>query len=109
MPVVRFVAPDGALLAQVEAVAGDTLLDLARFHEVPLHWRCGQGTCGTCRLHVRHRRQPCSAPLQPKERNVLTRAGLAGDDDDCDTPVRWRLACHALVGDDDLVVEVPPR
>lgn len=97
------------MLAEVDAAVGDSLLDLARFHEVPLHWRCGQGTCGTCRLHVRHRRQPCLSPLQPKECNVLARAGLAGADDRHDTPDRWRLACHVLVGEDDLEVEVPPR
>jgi hypothetical protein len=43
---------------------------------VPLHWRCGQGTCGTCKVNIRHAGPEQAVMLGRKERNVLLRAGL---------------------------------
>jgi ferredoxin len=64
------------VLAEVEASAGDVLLDVARLADVPLHWRCGQGTCGTCKVRIRHAGPAQVVMLGRKERNVLLRAGL---------------------------------
>ena len=94
----------GQLLAEVEASAGDMLIDVARFHDVPLHWRCGQGTCGTCAVRLRHADQPQRVMVGRKERNVLLRAGLcdaaaAASEQWPDAPETVRLACHLYVGD----------
>ncbi|MFC3626843.1 2Fe-2S iron-sulfur cluster binding domain-containing protein [Vogesella amnigena] len=95
----------GALLAQIDdAQPGDMLLDVARFHEVPLHWRCGQGTCGTCAVHIRHAAQPREVMVGRKERNVLLRAGLidaapAVLESWPDTDATPRLACHLPLED----------
>ena len=112
MPVICFETEAGSLLGQVDGLPGDTLIDLARLHEIPLHWRCGQGTCGTCRLHLKHSRQPCLIHLSRKERSVLLReACLSPEEAACDVltdqPGLWRLACHCVVNEDDLTVIVP--
>jgi len=92
------------LLAEVDACDGDLLIDVARFYEVPLHWRCGQGTCGTCAVRIRHSAQPQPVNVGRKERNVLLRAGLcdaaaAASEQWLDDPATVRLACHLKVGD----------
>ncbi|BBF85572.1 ferredoxin 2Fe-4S [Aquitalea magnusonii] len=112
MPLLRFVDGEGQLLAEVAANAGEVLLDVARLADVPLHWRCGQGTCGTCKVRIRH-----DGPAQPvmpsrKERNVLLRAGLidpaqAGAESWPDISSGWRLACHLPVGEQDWQVLCP--
>lgn len=111
MPWVNFVSEAGDLLARVEAAPGDNLLDIARLNDVPLHWRCGQGTCGTCRVHLRHAAQPAALVLGGKARNVMLRAGLLEPDAPAlqiDDEHLWRLACHLCLQDDDLTVIVPP-
>lgn len=114
MSVVHFVSSQGISLARVEASEGDLLLDLARLNDVPLHWRCGQGTCGTCRVHIQHDAQPQSLHLCQKERNVLLRAGLLSAEDAArdtliDQSDTWRLACHVRLTDADCTVVVPER
>ncbi|AUH51166.1 ferredoxin [Chromobacterium sp. ATCC 53434] len=96
---IRFVAENGALLNETEAMAGDNLLDVARLADVPLHWRCGQGTCGTCRVRIAGMAPP--QRLGRKERNVLLRAGaidaaLAASEEWREAEP-WRLACHLEV------------
>lgn len=113
MPVVRFVAMDGARLAQADAACGTALLDLARALEVPLHWRCGQGTCGTCKVHIVRNGPPRLIQLGNKERNVMLRAGLLSKDEWARGSVMestrpWRLACHVMLDEDDWTVIVPP-
>lgn len=76
--------------------AGKTLLELAQEHGVPLHWRCGHGTCGTCAVRV------CVAAgsegeMGRKERNVLAREGLGAG---------IRLACSYVPVGESLVVEL---
>ena len=102
----------GTLVATVEACEGDLLIDVARFHDVPLHWRCGQGTCGTCVVRLCHAGQPARAVLGSKERNVLLRAGFctaaeARESQWQDEPATPRLACHLRVGDIDWQVILP--
>lgn len=111
MPWVHFVAEAGTSLGRIEAHCGDNLLDLARLHEIPLHWRCGLGTCGTCRVHLRHAAQPGEITLSPRTLHVMQRAGLLPADappHQVDDAGLWRLACHLSVGEDDLTVIVPP-
>ena len=53
MPFVEFIA--GRQLPETVAYQPDgqtTLLELARLEELPLHWRCGLGTCGTCAVRL---------------------------------------------------------
>ncbi|RMC98467.1 (2Fe-2S)-binding protein [Aquitalea palustris] len=112
MPQLRFVDQQQRLLAELEAQPGDLLLDVARLADVPLHWRCGQGTCGTCKVRISH-----AGPAQPvlpsrKERNVLLRAGLidkaeAAAESWPDVSAGWRLACHLAVGEEDWLVLCP--
>jgi ferredoxin len=114
MPDVRFVASDGQVLTLVSAVVpGVLLLDLARDHQLPLHWRCGLGTCGTCRVRLRHALQPREWVPAAKERQVMLRAGLIPVETLPgvalpDTQDVWRLACHVRIGQENLEVEIPP-
>ena len=109
MPVIRFVDQHKQTLATVACEAGDNLLDVARFHEVPLHWRCGQGTCGTCKVQRLDDGAHQACKVGRKERNVLLREklidpALATSEDWPDQYQRWRLACHLTVGDEDWMV-----
>ena len=91
---------------------GDLLIDVARFHGVPLHWRCGQGTCGTCAVRIVHAAQPGLSQPGSKERNVLRRAGLCSKEQAA--RAQWpdradivRLACHLVVGELPWRVQLP--
>ncbi|TDR73852.1 2Fe-2S iron-sulfur cluster-binding protein [Paludibacterium purpuratum] len=113
MPRILFLTPSGQQLAEIGAEPGSLLLDVAREHDIPLHWRCGQGTCGTCRVQIRHAQQPRMAGMSRKERNVLIRQGLLPEsalsgEPLIDAPQQWRLACHLPVEEGDWVVIVPP-
>ncbi|AXE31811.1 ferredoxin [Chromobacterium phragmitis] len=98
---IRFVSEDGTLLSESEAMAGDNLLDIARLADVPLHWRCGQGTCGTCKVRIAGMASP--QRLGGKERNVLLRAGAISAElaarPEWHESEPWRLACHLAVED----------
>ncbi|TCW30819.1 2Fe-2S iron-sulfur cluster-binding protein [Gulbenkiania mobilis] len=113
MTCIRFIdLTSGHVVAEVDAMPGDLLLDVARFHDLPLHWRCGQGTCGTCRVHVRHAAQPAVVEVGRRERNVLLRAGLvdaarAGATQWPDVPETWRLACYLEAGETPFDVLLP--
>lgn len=112
MPQLRFVDQQQRLLAELEAQPGELLLDVARLADVPLHWRCGQGTCGTCKVRISHGGPLLPVSLGRKERNVLLRAGLidqaaAGTECWPDVSSGWRLACHLTVGEEDWLVLCP--
>ncbi|MEN3810228.1 2Fe-2S iron-sulfur cluster-binding protein [Chromobacterium piscinae] len=106
---IRFVSESGVLLNESEAMAGDNLLDIARLADVPLHWRCGQGTCGTCKVRIAGMAAP--QRLGGKERNVLLRAGAIGAElaasKEWNEPEPWRLACHLEVTEEDWIVCCP--
>lgn len=79
--------PDGAL----------TVLGLARQHQIPIYWRCGRGTCGSCAVRLTVLGGD-SRPLDNKERNVLARE---------EKPLQqgWRLTCGYLLSGEDLRAE----
>lgn len=79
-----------------------TVLELARRHQLPLHWRCGLGTCGTCVVRVRVLAGPLR-PMDNKERNVLSREGWPTELRDGED--NWRLACCYLLSGESLRVE----
>ena len=50
---VRFVSADGSRVQEVEAAAGERLLDVAQAHGQPLEGTCeGQMACSTCHVIV---------------------------------------------------------
>ena len=113
MPTVRFESEGAAeCIAELDAMPGDKLIDLARFHEMPLHWRCGQGTCGTCKLKLILPDGQPDLAIGRLERNTLLRNGLIDSAAalQASWPAdsgRWRLACHVAVGEVDMVVRLP--
>lgn len=100
MPFVEFIA--GRQLPETVAYQPDgqtTLLELARLEELPLHWRCGLGTCGTCAVRLTLI-AGTAQPLSNKERNVLTHHAkplqpLADGS-------QWRLSCSYILDGADL-------
>lgn len=53
MTLVRFISADGANVREVEAPAGERLLDVAQAHGQPLEGTCeGQMACSTCHVIV---------------------------------------------------------
>ncbi|WP_374357074.1 2Fe-2S iron-sulfur cluster-binding protein [Chitinimonas sp.] len=95
-----------ATAIELELPAGgkliDAVRDLARDGQLPLYWRCGQGTCGACLVYLNHAESgQRSVSLTAKERNVLLRIGqLDGDKATLvypDSPTLPRLACHVLL------------
>lgn len=81
----------------------DVVRDLAREGQLPLYWRCGQGTCGACLVHLE---SPSTGTgvvaMNGKERNVLARLGQLSEAERVaptlpDTPALPRLACHVTL------------
>jgi ferredoxin len=87
--------PSGGLLI-------DPLRELARDGQLPLYWRCGQGTCGACLVYLQHAGQPGLLSMGGRERNVLARKQMLTEaerqaDSLPDTPALPRLACHVVL------------
>ena len=77
-------APGGSLLSDVIEEAG-----------LQINLPCGgQGRCGRCKVRV------AAGNVRRRSITRLTQAELADG---------WALACQTLVGQDDLVVEIPPQ
>ena len=99
MPSVTFCGGEMNAAFQCEYQPGGepTVLELARRHQLPLYWRCGLGTCGTCAVRLTVTEGPLR-PIDSKERNVLAREGK---------PVEqgWRLACGYWLSGETLKVE----
>jgi ferredoxin len=72
-----------------------SVLELARRHDIPLPWRCGLGTCGSCVAFVTVL-DGAPMPMGRKERNVLDREGKL-------EPGR-RLTCSYLLTGENLRV-----
>lgn len=83
------------LISAVRSLVSDGKLQLA--------WRCGQGTCGACKVRLEHAGSGSMVTLGGKEKNVMIRhAGLAADSPLTipDTPELVRLACHIQIKSD---------
>lgn len=100
----------------VYAVAGshtETLLKLAKTHQIPVKFECGDGECGHCVVRVTSiDRKPVrmGGHLTEKEKSVLRQIGKISKDDlerviVDDLPCEWRLACQMIVRDEDILVE----
>ena len=102
MPFVEFIA--GRQLPEAVEYQPDgqtTLLELARLEELPLHWRCGLGTCCTCAVRLTVTSGEALV-MGNKERNVLTRHGKPLDP--LPDGSSWRLSCSYVLNGADLLV-----
>jgi ferredoxin len=100
----------------VYAVAGShtqTVLKMAREHQISIAFDCQDGECGSCLVRVTAIDDKCArmgGPLTDKERvrlmelGKLTKADVENMLVD-DLPREWRLACQMIVRDEDILVE----
>ncbi len=88
--------PEGMV---IEARAGDTLLDAAQAQGIDIEHACEKScACTTCHVWVREGGASLT-PASDCEDDMLDKAwGLDPDS---------RLSCQAIVGDEDLVIEIP--
>ena len=99
---VRFVSADGARTQEVEAEAGERLLDLAQAHGQPLEGTCeGQMACSTCHVIVAAEDFGKLPPASEEEEDLLDLA--AG------VTRHSRLACQIRLSEDleSLTVRMP--
>jgi ferredoxin len=110
---VTFTSPRMKKDVTVYAVAGDTktLLSVAQAHDIPLHFECENGECGSCQVQVRviSGKTPYGVALTEKEKTVLRFAGKItaeqiAEAETRDIPPPWRLACQFIVRHEDIVV-----
>ena len=99
---------------KVEAVAGkrDALLGLAEENGVKIPHECKDGRCGSCLVKITHLDgdHVKGQALTDKEREGLKNIGkLSAKDAErasvYDMPPKYRLACQAIVTDEDILVE----
>lgn len=90
------ICPDGAV---VEANADDTILNAALAGKIAIEHACEKScACTTCHIIVREGFDSL-ADAEENEEDYLDKAwGLEPES---------RLSCQALVGDSDLVIEIP--
>jgi ferredoxin len=111
---VTFSSPSMKKDLTVYAVAGDTktLLALAKTNNVPVHFECENGECGSCTVEVAilSDKAPYGVALTEKEKNVLRYAGKITQEqiaaaETNDVPPPWRLACQFIVRNEDILVK----
>lgn len=111
---VTFSSPSMKKDLTVYAVAGDTktLLAVAKANNVPVHFECENGECGSCQVKVTvlSGKTPMGIALTEKEKTVLRLAGKItqqqiDDAEAKDLPPPWRLACQFVVRDEDILVQ----
>lgn len=111
---VTFSSPSMPRDITVYAVAGDTntLLAVAKKHNVPVHFECENGECGSClvQVSVLSGKRPIGVALTEKEKTVLRYAGKItaeqiANAETYDIPPPWRLACQMVVRDEDILVK----
>ncbi len=111
---VTFSSPSMKKDLTVYAVAGDTktLLAVAKANQVPLHFECENGECGSCQVEVSvlSNNTPTGVALTEKEKTVLRYAGKItaqqiADAETKDLPPPWRLACQFVVRNEDILVK----
>jgi ferredoxin len=99
---VRFFRADGSLSQEIEAVAGERLLDTAWRARQPLEGACeGVMACSTCHVLVSAKDFRRLPQASDEEEDLLDLAAHAGPTS--------RLACQIVLGElDTLDVTVPP-
>lgn len=90
------ICPDGAV---IEAEPGTTICDAAGLHHIEIEHACEKScACTTCHVIVREGFESLNEADEVEE-DLLDKAwGLEPES---------RLSCQAVVGDEDLVVEIP--
>lgn len=110
---VTFVSPALKKDITVYATAGDcsTLLSVAKTHNIPVHFECENGECGSCavQITVLGNKPPLGVNLTEKEKTVLKLSGKITREqieaaETNDMPPPWRLACQFIVRDEDILV-----
>jgi ferredoxin len=99
---IRFLDPRGELSAEVEAPAGERLLDVAQAADQPLEGTCeGQMACSTCHVIVDPEDFASLAPASEMEEDLLDLAAQVSRTS--------RLACQIWLTDelDRLTVRMP--
>ncbi|ANT58914.1 ferredoxin [Salipiger sp. CCB-MM3] len=97
----------------VYAVAGNTatILALAKEHEIPIPFDCGDGDCGSCLIEVTSLEDKPAMGLaltekekaRLKELSKLTPAEIENAEVN-DMPPRYRLACQFIARNEDVLV-----
>jgi 2Fe-2S ferredoxin len=90
------VCPDGAV---IDVESGQSICDAALAHGIEIEHACERScACTTCHVIVREGFESLSESSEDEE-DLLDRAwGLEPES---------RLSCQAVIGDEDLVVEIP--
>lgn len=90
------ICPEGAVF---EVDKGISICDAAQQHDIEIEHACEKScACTTCHVYVREGFDSLAESTE-EEDDMLDRAwGLDPDS---------RLSCQALVGDEDLVIEIP--
>ena len=104
MIIVRFISADGTTVRDVEAQAGDRLLEVAQNDGQPLEGTCeGQMACSTCHVIVAADDFARLPPAREEEEDMLDLATGATRTS--------RLACQIILTDamDGLTVRIPPE
>lgn len=100
MSIVRFLAPDGTLTVEVEALEGTNLLDLAQANSQPLEGSCeGAMACSTCHVIVAAEDFARLPPASEEEDDLLDFA--------FHVTRTSRLACQIAVPEGTLTVQMP--
>ena len=101
MVTVRFLNPDGSLATQVEAAAGNRLLEVGQAAGMPLEGTCeGQMACSTCHVVVDAADFAKLPPASENEEDLLDLAAHVTRTS--------RLSCQiTLEGFDSLTVRLP--
>jgi ferredoxin len=73
---------------EVDAPAGDRLVDLCDEHRAPVPFSCRSASCGTCRVEIAEG----GDLLDPPDDDEVDLLHILGDD-----PARHRLACQVRV------------
>ncbi|MDX2470782.1 MAG: 2Fe-2S iron-sulfur cluster binding domain-containing protein [SAR324 cluster bacterium] len=114
MATVYFSSPSMAKNKKVTAIAGkrEAILGLAENNGILLPRDCVEGECGSCIIEVTHLEgdRVKAIMLTDKERTVLKSMGKLSKKEEeqanvSDIPPKYRLACQAIVTDEDILVK----
>lgn len=94
MPVV-IIQPSGK---SIEAAVGSTILSALLAAEANVAHKCdGKGECGSCHIFVNEGRKSLSKTQRLEHEKLDTIVGVGS---------KSRLACQAMIGEEDITVEV---